>query len=167
MKLNKLLCAIALVALSPSLLSSETLPRSVVESLIRKQLGSWESEDEAAFLATSHPDIVFAYPGDRLDAAGALTIFRFWADNYSDTKVHFHSIVIEDNRFCVEYQFATTRDRDGARSASGTVATGYVEDGKLRVWKEYLDGRVSRLQMNGELPLDEGEEPFPWPETKE
>jgi hypothetical protein len=33
------------------------------------------------------------------------------------------------------------------------------------VWKEYLDGRVSRQQAAGELPVDENAEPFPWPDT--
>lgn len=140
-----------------------TIERFVIESLIRDQLNSWALEDEALFLSTVHPDIVFAYPGDRLDGKGALEIFRFWAENYSNTKVYFHKIIIENNYFSVEYQFATTRDKDGARSASGTVATGYVKDGKLLMWKEYLDGRVSRMQMTGELPVDEGAEPYPWP----
>ncbi len=139
------------------------IERHVVESLIRDQLNSWALEDEELFLSTVHSDIVFAYPGDRLDGEGALEIFRFWAENYSDTKIHFHKIIIEGSYFSVEYQFATTRDRDGARSASGTVTTGYVKDGKLFMWKEYLDGRVSRMQMEGDLRVDEGEEPFPWP----
>lgn len=51
----------------------------------------------------------------------------------------------------------------GARSASGTLTTGRIEDGKLILWKEHLDGRVSKLQMDGELPIDESETPFPWP----
>jgi hypothetical protein len=33
----------------------------------------------------------------------------------------------------------------------------------MTLWKEYLDGRVSKLQMEGDLPIDEGETPFPWP----
>ena len=141
--------------------------RPAVEKLIRDQLNAWSQEDEELFLSTVHPDIVFAYPGARLDKKGTLELFRYWADNYSDTRIYFHNIIIEGNHFSVEYQFATTRDRDGARSASGTLTTGQVADGKLILWKEYLDGRVSRMQMNGELPLDEGETPFPWPPEKE
>jgi hypothetical protein len=38
-----------------------------------------------------------------------------------------------------------------------------VKDGKLVLWKEYLDGRVTKMQRDGELPVDEGEPPFPWP----
>ena len=137
--------------------------RALVEQLIRDQLDSWSLEDEELFLSTVHSDIVFAYPGASLDEQGALELLRYWSENYSDTRVYVHKLIIDQDDFSVEYQFATTRDRDGARSASGTVATGSVQDGKLIVWKEYLDGRVSKMQMNGELPVNEGEEPFPWP----
>lgn len=148
---------------NPAFAEDSIAERSAVESLIRDQLNAWALEDEQLFLSTVHPEIVFAYPGARLDKTGALSLFRYWSDNYSDTKVYFHKIIIEENNFSVEYQFATTRGRDGARSASGTLTTGQVKDGKLILWKEYLDGRVSKRQMEGELPLDEGETPFPWP----
>jgi len=141
----------------------ETTARALVESLIRDQLNAWSLEDEQLFLSTVHPEIVFAYPGARLDAEGARELFNYWAENYSDTRVYFHNIIIEGNDFSVEYQFATTRDKDGTRSATGTVTTGQVKDGKLVLWKEYLDGRVTKMQRNGELPVDEGEPPFPWP----
>jgi hypothetical protein len=141
----------------------ERLARSTVEALIRDQLNSWSLEDEEMFLSTVHPEIIFAYPGARLDEEGALKLFRYWAQNYSDTRVYFHNIIVEGNDFSVEYQFATTRDNDGSRSATGTVTTGQVKDGKLILWKEYLDGRVTGMQRDGELPVDEGEPPFPWP----
>ena len=141
----------------------EPAARALVESLIRDQLNSWSLEDEQLFLSTVHPAIVFAYPGARLDAEGALELFNYWAENYSDTRVYVHNIIIEGNDFSVEYQFATTRDKDGTRSATGTVTTGQVKDGKLILWKEYLDGRVTKMQREGELPVDEGEPPFPWP----
>jgi hypothetical protein len=142
----------------------EKAARPVIEALIRDQLNSWSLEDEAMFLSTVHSEIVFAYPGARLDGAGALKLFRYWAQNYSDTRVYFHNIIVEGNDFSVEYQFATTRDKDETRSASGTVTTGQVKDGKLILWKEYLDGRVTKMQREGELPVDEGEPPFPWPQ---
>jgi hypothetical protein len=141
----------------------ENAARPVVEALIRDQLNSWSLEDEEMFLSTVHSEIVFAYPGARLDGEGALKLFRYWAQNYSDTRVYFHNIIVEGNDFSVEYQFATTRDKDETRSATGTVTTGQVKDGKLILWKEYLDGRVTKMQREGELPVDEGEPPFPWP----
>ncbi len=144
-------------------LGAEKIPdRATVEGLIKDQLRSWESGDEETFLQTLHPEVVFAYPGKKLDLEGALEVFREWSRDFVETKVYFHEIIIEDRRFSVEYQFATTRKSDGVRTATGTVTVGHVEDGRLRVWKEYLDGRVSRLQATGELPLDEGLEPYPW-----
>lgn len=147
--------------------TTEHLPREEIETLIRDQLKSWEAEDEDLFVSTAHPDLVFAYPGKRMGMDGAMEIFSFWKENFRDTKIHIHAIIIEENRFSVEYQYATTKDETGVRTASGTVATGYVSDGKLRVWKEYLDGRVSRMQAKGELPVNEFAEPYPWPDVKE
>lgn len=165
----KLLIAFLGMAASTGLFAESTgePSRDLVEKLIRDQLMSWETEDEELFRSTAHPEMVFAYPGKRMGVDGALDIFRFWKDNFSDTRIHIHAIIIEGNKFSVEYMYATTKDESGVRTASGTVTTGYVEDGLLRVWKEYLDGRVSRLQSKGELPVDEFEEPFPWPDVEE
>ena len=58
-------------------------------------------------------------------------------------------------------------DINSLSAAIEKIAIGFGEDGKIRVIKEYLDGRVSRLQEAGELPLDEGKEPFPWPNNPE
>lgn len=166
--LRFLVCACALVHGTSLASSSAGEPdRKVVEQLVLDQLKSWETEDEELFRSTAHPDLVFAYPGKRMGLEGALDVFKFWKENFSDTRIHIHAIVIEGKRFSVEYQYATTKDETGIRTASGTVTTGYVEDGRLRVWKEYLDGRVSRLQAKGELPVDEFAEPYPWPDVKE
>ncbi|MFO1452621.1 MAG: nuclear transport factor 2 family protein [Opitutaceae bacterium] len=141
--------------------------RDEVLALIRQQAGSWESGDEAAFLASLHPDSVFAYPGKRLTRDGALVVFREWKRDFTDTRMKLHRVVIDGAQFSIEYTFATTRRSTGRRSAAGTVAVGEVRDGRLVVWKEYLDGRVSRQQAAGELPVDENAEPFPWPDTPE
>jgi ketosteroid isomerase-like protein len=142
-------------------------PRAAVLALIEQQARAWETGDEAAFLATLHPDAVFAYPGKRLDRAGVLVTFRAWSRDFRDTKLRVHRVVIDGANFSVEYTFATTNVATGKRTAGGTVAVGEVRDGKLRVWKEYLDGRVSRAQAKDELPVDELAEPFPWPDTPE
>lgn len=138
-------------------------PRALVERLVRDSLLSWETGDVDLFLSTMHEDVTFAYPGERMGAAGALEVFHFWRENYQNTRIHIHQLIIDGPRFAAEYQYATTRKDSGKRSAVGTVATGIVKDGKLYVVKEYLDGRVSRQQEAGELPLEEGQEPFPWP----
>lgn len=139
--------------------------RAEIERLVRVSLQSWESGDEREFLATAHPELIFAFPGTRTDAKGALEVFRFWRQHYEDTKVYVHWILVEGQRFTVEYQFAATQKKDDKRTASSTLATGEVRDGRIAVFKEYSDGRVIPMQLQGELPLDEGEEPYPWPRT--
>jgi ketosteroid isomerase-like protein len=147
---------------------AEELPaRGAVQALIERQAAAWETGNETEFLATLHPDVVFAYPGKRLNRDGALRIFRDWKRDFRATALRVHRVVIDGARFAVEYTFATTNVATGRRTAAGTVAFGEVRDGKLFLWKEYLDGRVSRQQAAGELPVDEQAEPFPWPDTPE
>ena len=142
-----------------------TPDRDAVETLVRDSLMSWETGDEEQFTSTAHSDLLFAFPGERTDIRGALDVFRFWQEKFRDTKVYIHWILVDGNRFAVEYQFASTRIATGERSAMGTVAIGEVRDGKILLLKEYTDGRGSRMQERGELPLDEGREPFPWPDV--
>jgi ketosteroid isomerase-like protein len=145
--------------------AAEELSRASVRVLVERQVRSWETGDEAEFLATLHPDAVFAYPGKRLTRAGALQVFRDWKRDFRDTRLKVHRVVIDGGQFSVEYLFITTNAATGKRTASGTNAVGEVKDGQLLVWKEYLDGRVTRLQAAGELPVDATAEPFPWPDT--
>ena len=141
--------------------------REEVLNIVLIQLGAWATGDREAFLATLHPDVVFAWPGKRLDLKEVTQAFDEWLEAFEDTTFLLHKAVIEENNFAIEYRFSSTRRSNGKRHSTGTVAIGFVEDGKIRVIKEYLDGRVSRLQEAGELPLDEGKEPFPWPNNPE
>ena len=158
-----LLCAI--VASLGGLVSGCSSPADEIEALVVASLESWESGDEAVFMSTAHPDLLFAFPGERTDARGALNVFRYWQTHFEDTRVYVHWVLVDGDRFAVEYQFASTKKSNGRRTATGTVAIGSVQDGKIILLKEYTDGRASRMQEAGELPLDEGETPFPWPMT--
>jgi ketosteroid isomerase-like protein len=137
--------------------------RAQVERLVRGWLLAWENGDRELLRSTLHPQILFAYPAIRTDYAGTLASFDEFHRDFTGTRVYVHQIQVDGNRFTAEYQFATTRKSSGRRQATGTIAIGEVQDGRLRLVKEYVDGRVSRMQEAGELPLDEGEEPFPWP----
>ena len=134
-----------------------------VEALVRQSLLSWQSGNLQEFTETAHQDLVFAFPGRRTDADGAVQIFNKWRTDYEDIRVYIHQILVDGDRFAAEYQFANTLKETGRRSVAGTVAVGRVQDGKIILLKEYLDGRVSRGQEAGLMPLDEGEEPYPWP----
>ena len=80
--------------------------RALVEKLVRDQLDSWSLEDEELFLSTTHPEIVFAYPGARLDRQGALDLFRYWSENYSDTRIYFHKLIIDKDIIQVSFGIA-------------------------------------------------------------
>lgn len=139
--------------------------KAAVAELVKTQFLAWAEGDGEQFRATLHPDVTFAWPGKRLDYDGVVAAFEDWCAAFEDTEFDFHRMLVDGNDFALEYRFSSTRISTGARQSVGTVAIGEVRDGRIFVLKEYLDGRVSRLQEAGELPVDEGEEPFPWPDT--
>lgn len=145
--------------------NTDDLGKAEIASLVKDSLLAWETGNEKLFVDTAHPDLLFAFPGERTNASGALNVFRYWQEHYEQTKVYIHWVLVDGMRFSVEYQFATTKKSTGKRTSMGTVAIGEIRDGKIILLKEYTDGRVSRMQEAGELPLEEGLEPFPWPLT--
>jgi ketosteroid isomerase-like protein len=157
------LSAFCMLMLSAAEASTPT--RGEIEKMLRLSLESWETGNESDFVATAHPDLMFAFPGTRTDVKGALEVFRYWKARYEKTRVYIHWILVDGSRFAVEYQFASTRRQDGKRTVGSTAAIGEVKDGKIVLIKEYTDSRVTRMQVEGELPLDEGDEPYPWPKT--
>jgi len=155
-----LLIVVLVVALFFNLHSSIKNQRAT--ELVLDHAQAWETGDLDLFLSTIHDDIVFAYPGRRLNKEELLEDFDFFQENFSDTKIYIHNIVSRGNIVAVEWQFASTNS-DGIRTSVSDAIIGEIRGGKIVSWKEYLDGRVSRMQIAGELPLEEGEEPFPWP----
>ena len=57
---------LGLVALAPAALATE-LSSEEIRSLVMRSLKAWETLDERDFTDTAHPDLVFAYPGQRTD----------------------------------------------------------------------------------------------------
>lgn len=155
--------ALAPDAVAGSLAPDQANEAATVHAIVHRSLMSWETLDEADFVDTAHPQMIFAYPGQRTDFDGALAVFRMWRDKFRDTRVYVHQILVDGPRFAAEYQFATTSKASGLRTVMGTVAIGEVRDGKIILLKEYTDSRVDDLQREGKLPLDEGEEPYPSP----
>lgn len=134
-----------------------------VQTLVEKHAEAWETGNETLLSEILSEDVVFAYPGRRLNKQQTLEDLRFFRDNYTDTKVYINTVVVEGENVAVEWQFATTKKETGKREVVSDAIIGKVRDGKFTVWKEYLDGRVKGLQAEGKLELEEGEEPFPWP----
>ena len=110
-----------------------------------------------------HEDVIFAYPGRRLNKAQTLEDLEYFKDHFKDTEVYINKIIVEGNNVAVEWQFATTKIETGERQVVSDAIIGKVKDGKFIVWKEYLDGRVKLLQADGTLELEEGEEPIVFP----
>ncbi len=142
----------------------EPIVLSDVEQLVYDHARAWETGDIELLTSTMHPDIVFAYPGRRLNFDEVVTDLRDFKENFTDTKIYIEHILVDEDMVAVEWQFAATGVADGKRTVVSDGIIGKIKDGKIVSWKEYLDGRVSRMQKVDALPLEEGEEPFPSPE---
>jgi ketosteroid isomerase-like protein len=136
---------------------------TVVESLVRRHALAWETGDTALLREIVHPDARLAYPGRRVDREAWIEELSDFSRTNSDTRIYLHHIITDGRDFAVEWQFATTERASATRTAVSDAIIGRVQDGRIVLWKEYLDGRVLELQRAGRLGLEEGAEPFPWP----
>lgn len=137
--------------------------RDAVEALVHAHARAWMTGDTALMRSIVHEDALFAYPRRRVDRDTWIRELAAFHEQNVETRVYVHRVLVDGEAFAVEWQFATTDRESGERTAVGDAIIGEVRDGRIVLWKEYLDGRVFALQRAGELPLDEGEEPFPWP----
>ena len=137
-----------------------------VKELVYKHAKAWESGDADLLNSILHDDVVFAYPGRRLNKSETLQDLLDYNKSFEKTKIYVNKIVVDGEDLAVEWQFASTSIKTGNRTAVSDAILGKVKDGKIIIWKEYLDGRVSRMQANGSLALEEGDEPFPWPRKR-
>ncbi len=145
--------------------SSGQTDRATVETLVRDHARAWMTGDTALARQILHEDARFAYPRRRVDRETWISELAGFHQTAEDVRVYVHRVVVDGSQFAVEWQFASTERDTGARTAVGDAIVGEVLDGRIVLWKEYLDGRVFALQRSGDLPLDEGLEPYPWPEV--
>lgn len=139
------------------------LDRAGIRELVHGFLESWETGDVQTFAAAVHDDVVFAYPGDRLDRAGLIAMFERYQTEKRDIRIYLgDEFFVDGDRFALGYQFAATDVESGKRQAVGTGVVGRIEEGRIILFKEYYDEHVATLQYAGELPLDEGRV-APWP----
>ena len=136
-----------------------------VEALVRDHARAWMTGDTALARSILHDDALLAYPRRRVDRDTWLSELAAFARANENTRIYVHKVLVDGDDFAVEWQFAATDRATGQRTAVGDAIIGRVRDGRIVLWKEYLDGRIFALQRSGELPLDEGLEPFPWPEV--
>ena len=137
--------------------------KKFIVKLVEDHAKAWETGDIGLMDKILHEDIIFAYPGRRLNKTQTLEDLEYFRNNFNDTKVYINKIIIDGNNVAVEWQFATTEIKTGKRQVVSDAIVGEIKDGRWIVWKEYLDGRVKLMQAEGKLAFEEGEEPFPWP----
>ena len=156
-----LLLCLAIIGCSQSDKNDE-----LVKNLVYRHATALETGDYELLDSILHKDLVFAYPGRRLNKTETLKDLIDYNATFKDTKIYINKIIINENDVAVEWQFASTNIKTGNRTAVSDAIIGKIQDGKIIIWKEYLDGRVSRMQIAGNLSLEEGEEPFPWPKKR-
>ena len=144
----------------------DTKNELIAKELVYKHAKAWETGDIEILSEILHEDVIFAYPGRRLNKQETLADLVDYNKSFKDTKIYISKIIANGDDLAVEWQFASTSIKTGNRTAVSDAIIGNVKDGKIIVWKEYLDGRVSRMQAAGNLSLEEGEEPFPWPKKR-
>lgn len=165
MNTRNILVIAALIAflIAFSFFTSSKTDHPEVEELVYKHAQAWKEGDVQLLDELLHEDVIFAYPGRRLNKQETLEDLEYFRDNFSDTEVYIHTIIVDGDDVAVEWQFATTNNETSKRAVVSDAIIGKLKDGKWIIWKEYLDGRVKTLQAEGQLFLEEGEEPFPWP----
>lgn len=157
---------IAFVILINGCTANESKNKEAAKELVYRHAKAWETGDIILLDSVLHEDIVFAYPARRMNKQQTLADFIDYNKSFRDTKVYISRIVVDGQDLAAEWQFASTSIKTGNRTAVSDAIIGKVKDGKIIIWKEYLDGRVGRMQAAGNLSLEEGEEPFPWPKKK-
>lgn len=167
MKMKFVVVILVVSGFGVAFMASDWVRKENIRQMVHLHAHAWETGDEALLNELLHEEVVFAYPGRRLNKEQTLEDLRFFRDNYQDTKVYIHEIIVAGDMVAVEWQFATTKKETGAREVVSDAIIGRIADGKFIEWKEYLDGRVKGLQAEGRLELEEGQEPFPWPKKTE
>lgn len=142
--------------------------RAAMENLIFDLASSWADCNAELMAATVTEDVAFSYPTSAYSGRdNMLADLEAFCGSATDTSIYLPKdaffIDTETGRVAVELQFRTFQR--GSRQVVNDVWVAHVEDGRISVIKEYLDGRVKDLQALGVLELTESPEVLtPWPE---
>lgn len=139
---------------------------NLIKDLVHKHARAWSDGNYELLKEILHEDIIFASPYGRFNKAEILKDFQIFKSLFKDSKTYINKIIIDREDFAVQWQFATTKIKTGKRSSVNDAIIGKVKDGKIIVWKEYFDKNIEKLQAEGKLEIDEGQEQFPLPKTK-
>jgi ketosteroid isomerase-like protein len=112
-----------------------------VRALLERQARAWVGGDFAVAAADWHPHGELTAPGNRVPfAALAQTVADFHRD-YGDLHVTITNAFssADGTRVALEWLWAVTRRRDGARSATPDAILVDLADGRIVSWREYFD----------------------------
>lgn len=111
-------------------------------AMLERQAAAWKSGDFTSAADDWHPDGMLTAPGNRVPrAALAGTIADFCRD-YGDLDVTVTTVFSSANgrRVALEWLWAVTRLRDGARSLTeDAILIDLDSDGRILSWREYFD----------------------------
>ncbi|GGA54663.1 hypothetical protein GCM10011385_05310 [Nitratireductor aestuarii] len=148
-------------------LEPEGSARATMQNLVFDVASAWANCDRDAMKNAMADDVDFSYPTSRVQGLDAvLADLDAFCNAAKDTSIYFpaDAFFIDEaaGRVAAEVQFRTFQR--GNRQVVNDVWVAHVEDGKITVIKEYLDGRVKDLQALGVLELEEDPEMLtPWP----
>lgn len=151
----------------PGVVEPEDSPRGVMQQLIFDLATAWTDCNAEAMSSAVAEDVDFSYPTSRvLGREAMLADLQAFCNQATDTSIYFPAdafyIDVDEGRVAAEVQFRTFQR--GNRQVVNDVWIAKVEDGRITVIKEYLDGRVKDLQALGVLTLEESPEFLtPWP----
>jgi hypothetical protein len=146
--------------------------RGAIEWAIVDMARAWADCDPALMDELIADDIDFSFPTTRLQGRDAVLddLAVYCGDDAQNPPetVSFHLpkeafyIDLERGRVAVEIQFRELRR--GRQQVTNDVWIATIENGKFKVLKEYLDGRVRDLQALGVLTYDRDADFLtPWP----
>jgi len=141
--------------------------RAMMQNLVLDLMSAWGDCDADAMRSSVTEDVVFAYPTtDYTGLPAMLDDLALFCDAATEVSFYLPAdawyIDTETGRIAAEVQFRAFQR--GNYQVVNDVWIGTVEDGKLSVVKEYLDGRVKDLQALGVLTLERSPESLtPWP----
>lgn len=157
-------------------LDDRDTPRGALQWAMLDMAKAWADCDPVLMGELIADDIDFSFPTTRLRGRDAvLDDLAAYCGDRAENPPEAVSFYLPDDAFyvdvarqrvAVEIQFRERRG--GRRQVTNDVWIATLEDGRFRILKEYLDGRVRDLQSAGVLTYDSDAEFLtPWPPRTE
>lgn len=145
--------------------------RAMMQTLIFELATAWADCNSDAMTGAVAEDVKFSYPTTAYEGLDTmLADLDTFCGMATDVSIYLPEdafyIDTENGRVAAELQFRAFQR--GSRQVVNDVWVASIEDGKITVIKEYLDGRVKDLQAQGVLQLEESPAFLtPWPPRTE